>query len=240
MVRQHLLAGIVFVTLAPGLSMAQDDDGFGDEDYRYNFSERKIEAGVDAGSALLLGTSTKSFLSGATVTPYVDFSFGDGNSLDFQVVMGYHPFDEDNAQYYFFRSPVVEGTTAEGELIYAIPQLTFRYESDLTSSLASRGRVFYWAGIGAGPAFVSSAAKLENAGTLGTVEYEYADTTETFLTFAPAAGLRFRVGEFFFINVGGRLDWLIQFGQPEVAQEGDLPGFKILEGTVGLSYEIGG
>lgn len=239
MARHHLL-GLVIFTVVPGITLAQDDDGFGEEEYRYNFSERKVEAGLDVGSAVLLGTSTKSFLSGATVTPYMDFSFGDGNSLDFQVTLGYHPFDEDNAQYYFFRSPVVDGTTAEGELVYAIPQLTFRYESDLTSSLASRGRVFYWAGIGAGPAFVSSAAKLENAGTLGTVEYEHADTTETFLTIVPAAGLRFRLGEFFFLNLGARLDWLVQFGQPEVAQEGDLPGFKIVEGTVGISYEIGG
>lgn len=208
--------------------------------YRTDYGERKLEAGLDVGYSLLLGTTIRAFKPAPTVTPYLDVSFGDGNSLDFQVVLGYGLMDEDDAQYYFFRSPVVAGADAEGELRFAIPTVTFRYENDLTPKLGRRGRVFFWAGMGLGAGLVSSAAELTGAGTLPSAETKHEDTLETFFAAVPALGFRFRLTEFLFVNISSRFTALVQFGRPDVLEEGDLEGFRTFDTSVGVSYEFGG
>lgn len=245
MIRPVFLLTSAVLSLSPALAFAYDPlqptgRSGGNPQYRTDYGERKLEAGVDTGFNAPLGAAVRSFDPFVTVTPYMDVSFGDGNSLDFQVTLGMNPMDPEHPEYYFFRSPVVDGTTAQGELRYAIPHLTFRYETDLTPKLGRRGRVFFWAGFGAGVGLVSSEASISGAGTAPATATTHEETLETFLALVPSGGFRFRISEFFFINTSIRYNLLMQFGTPETLQEGDLDGFQTFDTSLGISYEFGG
>ena len=215
-----------------------DEDEF--QSYRTNYKERALEFGIDGGFTLLNGDTVQAFKPSGSVTPYFDISFGDGNSIVLGATIGYHLFNEENTEYYFFRAPVLPETTADGNLRYVIPTVSYRYENDLTSNLGRRGRAFFSFGVGLGAGVVSSEASIENAGSAGTYSTTYEDTLETFFAIAPSIGFRFRVTEFLFVNITSRYNMLVQFGKPRYLEEGDLEGMRTFDTGMGISYEFGG
>lgn len=254
MLRTVAVSVATLLMLSSSIALASDaltpigrkksDDNFG-MDYRTDFSDRKLEAGIDGGGVMLYGATTKAFTPGVAVTPYLDVSFGDGNSVVFQVPMGGHYINSDNAGYYFFRSPITDAASAEGQMGYVNPTIAFRYEFDLSPNLNKRGRVFLWTGMGMGVGIVASEAELTYADDTGNnlpepAKTTYEDTRKNFFTLSPAGGARFRLTEFFFVNLTVRYTLFMNFNTDDVPNEGDIAGMQALEGGLGLSYEFGG
>lgn len=182
-----------------------------EDDYRYDWAERHLTLGMNFGGALAAGNTLNAFPYGGTVTPYFKGAFGDGNALQLDITVGALPIlDGSKITWLFFRTPILPGSATEGFLGFIAPNVQFRYELDLGSSISKRSPFLFWGGIGLGSMITYGEAKLTSNGTEGLRNRDL-QATEIFFDFVPTGGMKLRLGEFGYMELGVRQHLLVPF-----------------------------
>lgn len=228
------------------------DDDFSDdqENYRYDFSERHLSFGMDMGGNFARGTTLRAFPLGGMVSPYFRGAFGDGNALQFDLATNVNNLSAADSDWLFFRTPVLAGSLAWGYILMVSPTISFRYEVDMGSSISKRSRIVSFASFGLAPTFTYGEAHLsENNGSAAGSNTDVYNM-EFLVDVVPTAGLKFRLGEFGALQVGGKMHfywpiassinkgpWVV--GRPETVPEFWIESSRTLEAFVGFSYDFG-
>ncbi len=217
--------------------------------YRYDWADRHLGFGLNLGGSWARGNTLNAFPFGGSVTPYFRGAFGDGNSLELNVTVGLLARSGNNAEWLFFRSPLLSGSAVGGQIFFIAPNLQFRYEVELGASIKGRTRYFFWGGMGVGTFITNGEATLYYPEGSGLEDHTVTNQ-EVFLDFVPTVGVKFRFLDFTYLEVGTRVHTLLPLaskltdeeewtkGKPPLIQEFYIGTANGIEGFMGISYEF--
>lgn len=228
-------------------------------DYRYDWDQRHFSFGLNLGGGLGAGNTLNAFRYGGVITPYLKAAFGDGNSIQFDVTVGYQSHCQlsadvckEEAAWLYFRTPIMPDSASGGYLVMVAPNLQFRYEVEMGSSISKRSPVLVWGGMGFGSVITNGFAELIDNGTDADPELRNTELTnlEIFFDILPTAGLRFRLGEFAYFETGFRLHLMLPIasmvtdqdqltvGKPTVLPEFYIGKARWLDYSIGFAYDF--
>lgn len=224
------------------------EDYIPEQNYRYDFDERHLTWGVDLGGAFANGITLNAFSLGGSVTPYFKGGFGDGNALEFDVTVGWSPLNAGNADWLYFRTPILSGSSAFGNLFFVAPSIAFKYELELTPSISQRGTFLTWGGVGLGTVLTFGSAALTDN---GSIPDPAVTNQQIFFDIVPTIGFKARLSEFSYFELGTRAHLMIELasklkddtsfvtGTPQVIQEFWIGNSAYIDVFVGFSHDFG-
>jgi hypothetical protein len=226
----------------------KEKDFLPEQNYRYDFDERHLSWGIDVGGGFANGITANAFPLGGTVTPYFKGGFGDGNALQLDVMVGFNPLNATKAEWLYFRTPILSGSSAYGQVAFVAPTLTFKYELDLTPSISQRGVFSTWGGIGLGAVMSFGYASLLDNGSIPDPQLT---NKQVFFDIVPTIGVRARITEFSYFELGTRFHIMLEIasqlkgdtgwvtGTPQSIQEFWMGNSRYADVFVGFCHDFG-
>lgn len=234
------------------LNAKGEDPMFEDEnqDYRYDFGERHLTFGLNLQGNLTSGVTLNGMPYGGGVSPYFRISFGDGNALQLDLNAAINPLSAANAQWVFFRTPILAGSLASGYMAMIAPTISFRYDIELGASISKRSPVVYFVSFGLAPMITYGQADLIQNGSVNGTGETHLTNMEVMADIVPTTGLKLRLGEFGGLELGAKMHFLWPiaaninnggwfFSRPFTVPELWIENSRVTEFYLGFSYDFG-
>lgn len=235
------------------LRSKDDDEVFGDDtEYRYDFEDRHLTLGITGSGGITRGVVINAFPYEGMVSPYFRFGFGDGNTLQLDLTAMVSQFYPNQYPWFFFRTPILGGDVV-GSLYMVIPTISFRYEMDMSATISKKSPFMAVGGLGVGGAYAWGYVNLTGNGSSGA-ESSQTLINQIMIDAVPMIGVKYRLGEFAALEVGGKAHLLFpllfnntsgvgtagwSFGRPYAVPEGWLDASRFFDGYLSFSYDFG-